>query len=116
MVAFSHEKGHVTVKKLKEQAKQQGRSLNTAALERSSDTMMFYCWLMILLSVIMRCEAVGSTGFAKNKGNAMLADHILGEFQSFRDLGLDVYLYDYRGYGLPESKSRLKTLAVGAFR
>ncbi|MGH2397167.1 MAG: hypothetical protein ACRDFW_09295, partial [bacterium] len=33
------------------------------------------------------------------QGNAMLVDHIIGEFQFFRDLGLDVYLYDYRGYG-----------------
>ncbi len=141
---------------------------------------MFYCWLMILLSATLGCEAVGSTGFARNtesdleetvcgvlrepfafwsfrlaagtpdakrlrgihnverlsfttrdgrslggyklravkpwgyllvaQGNAMLADHILGEFQYFRDLGLDVYLYDYRGYGMSEGKSRLKAL------
>ncbi|MGH8626651.1 MAG: alpha/beta fold hydrolase, partial [Gammaproteobacteria bacterium] len=44
------------------------------------------------------------------QGNAMLADHIIGEFQFFRDLGLDVYLYDYRGYGLSDGKSRLKAL------
>ena len=44
------------------------------------------------------------------QGNAMLADQIIGEFQLFRDLGLDVYLYDYRGYGLSEGNSRLKAL------
>ncbi len=44
------------------------------------------------------------------QGNAMLADQIIGEFQFFRDLGLDVYLYDYRGYGLSGGKSRLKAL------
>jgi alpha/beta superfamily hydrolase len=44
------------------------------------------------------------------QGNAMLADHILGELQFFRGFGLDVYLYDYRGYGLSDAKSRLKAL------
>ena len=44
------------------------------------------------------------------QGNAMLADQIAGELQFFRDLGLDVYLYDYRGYGLSEGKSRLKAI------
>ncbi len=44
------------------------------------------------------------------QGNAMLADHIIGELQSFRDLGLDIYIYDYRGYGLSGGKSRLKAL------
>jgi alpha/beta superfamily hydrolase len=44
------------------------------------------------------------------QGNAMLADRIIGELQFFRELGLDVYLYDYRGYGLSEGKSRLKAI------
>ena len=44
------------------------------------------------------------------QGNAMLADQIADELQFFRDLGLDVYLYDYRGYGLSEGKSRLKAI------
>jgi alpha/beta superfamily hydrolase len=44
------------------------------------------------------------------QGNAMLADQIIGEFQVFRDSGLDVYLYDYRGYGLSDGKSRLKAI------
>jgi alpha-beta hydrolase superfamily lysophospholipase len=44
------------------------------------------------------------------QGNAMLADQIASELQFFRESGLDVYLYDYRGYGLSEGKSRLKAL------
>jgi alpha/beta superfamily hydrolase len=43
-------------------------------------------------------------------GNAMLADQIMGELQFFRDLGLDVYIFDYRGYGLSQGKSRLAAL------
>jgi len=42
------------------------------------------------------------------QGNAMLADQVIGAFQVFRDAGLDVYLYDYRGYGLSQGKSRLR--------
>jgi alpha-beta hydrolase superfamily lysophospholipase len=44
------------------------------------------------------------------QGNAMLVDQIASELQFFRTLGLDLYLYDYRGYGLSEGKSRLKAL------
>jgi hypothetical protein len=44
------------------------------------------------------------------QGNAMLADQVIGEFAPFRALGLDVYLYDYRGYGLSEGRSRLKAI------
>src|ERR687891_679726 len=43
-------------------------------------------------------------------GNAMLADQIVGKLQVFRDLGLDIYVYDYRGYGLSQGKSRLVAL------
>ena len=43
-------------------------------------------------------------------GNAMLADQIVGELQVFRDLELDIYVYDYRGYGLSQGKSRLAAL------
>lgn len=41
------------------------------------------------------------------QGNAMLADHLVADLQFFRDLGVDVYLFDYRGYGLSQGKSRL---------
>lgn len=40
------------------------------------------------------------------QGNAMLADQIMGVLEFFRNSGLDVYAYDYRGYGLSEGKSR----------
>ena len=33
------------------------------------------------------------------QGTSMLAAEIYERFREFRDLGLDVYLYDYRGYG-----------------
>lgn len=48
-------------------------------------------------------------------GNAMLADQIAVELQFFRDLGLDVYVYDYRGYGLSSGRSRLAAI-VGDYR
>jgi alpha/beta superfamily hydrolase len=44
------------------------------------------------------------------QGNAMLADQIMGDLHIFRDRGFDVYVYDYRGYGLSEGKSRLAAL------
>ncbi len=44
------------------------------------------------------------------QGNAMLADQIVGELQLFRDRGFDVYVYDYRGYGLSEGYSRLQAI------
>jgi alpha/beta superfamily hydrolase len=45
------------------------------------------------------------------QGNAMLADQIVGDLQSFRELGLDVYIFDYRGYGISKGKSRLVAIA-----
>jgi len=48
-------------------------------------------------------------------GNAMLADQIVGELQFFRDLGFNVYVYDYRGYGLSSGRSRLAAI-VGDYR
>jgi alpha-beta hydrolase superfamily lysophospholipase len=44
------------------------------------------------------------------QGNAMLADTIIGILAYFRDRDLDVHVYDYRGYGLSEGKSRLKAI------
>ncbi|NOT57239.1 MAG: alpha/beta fold hydrolase [Deltaproteobacteria bacterium] len=46
------------------------------------------------------------------QGNAMLADHLVADLQRFRDLGFDVYVYDYRGYGLSEGKSRLAAIVT----
>jgi alpha/beta superfamily hydrolase len=46
------------------------------------------------------------------QGNAMLADHLAADLQLFRDLGLDVYIFDYRGYGISKGKSRLAAIAA----
>jgi alpha/beta superfamily hydrolase len=46
------------------------------------------------------------------QGNAMLADQLVADLQSFRELGLDVYLYDYRGYGISHGKSRLAAIVA----
>jgi alpha/beta superfamily hydrolase len=45
------------------------------------------------------------------QGNAMLADQLVSDLQTFRDLGLDVYIFDYRGYGISKGKSRLVAIA-----
>jgi len=44
------------------------------------------------------------------QGNAMLADQLPADLQRFRDLGLDVFIFDYRGYGISEGKSRLAAI------
>jgi alpha/beta superfamily hydrolase len=46
------------------------------------------------------------------QGNAMLADHLVADLQFFRNLGVDVYLFDYRGYGLSQGKSRLAAIVA----
>ena len=45
------------------------------------------------------------------QGNAMLADQLVTDLQTFRDLGLDVYIFDYRGYGISKGNSRLAAIA-----
>jgi alpha/beta superfamily hydrolase len=45
------------------------------------------------------------------QGNAMLADQLVADLQVFRDLELDVYIFDYRGYGISKGKSRLAAIA-----
>ena len=40
----------------------------------------------------------------------MLADQLVSDLQMFRDLELDVYIYDYRGYGNSQGKSRLAAI------
>lgn len=47
-------------------------------------------------------------------GNAMLADQIVGELQFFRERGFDVYVVDYRGYGLSSGRSRLAAIVGDA--
>lgn len=44
------------------------------------------------------------------QGNAMLADQLVADLQTFRDLGLDVYIFDYRGYGISKGNSRLAAI------
>jgi alpha/beta superfamily hydrolase len=44
------------------------------------------------------------------QGNAMIADRLVADLQRFRDLGWDVYIYDYRGYGISQGKSRLAAI------
>jgi pimeloyl-ACP methyl ester carboxylesterase len=39
-------------------------------------------------------------------GNAMLADQVVGAFRFLQADGFDVHVYDYRGYGLSEGRSR----------
>lgn len=41
-------------------------------------------------------------------GNAMIADQMIGHLKSFSQRGYDVYIFDYRGYGLSEGKRRIK--------
>jgi len=45
-------------------------------------------------------------------GNAMLADQLVSDLQKFRDLGLNVYIFDYRGYGISQGKSRLAAIVA----
>ncbi len=44
------------------------------------------------------------------QGNAMLADQLISDLKLFRKKGFDVYVYDYRGYGQSEGKSRLAAI------
>lgn len=46
------------------------------------------------------------------QGNAMLADQLAADLQVFRGLGLDVYIFDYRGYGMSKGKSRLAVIVA----
>ena len=44
------------------------------------------------------------------QGNAILADRILAAFAPFASAGLDVYVYDFRGYGRSGGRRRLKAI------
>ncbi|MDP1709171.1 MAG: alpha/beta fold hydrolase [Gammaproteobacteria bacterium] len=44
------------------------------------------------------------------QGNAMLADQLLSSLAGFSRAGLDVYIFDYRGYGGSEGNRRLKAM------
>ena len=45
-------------------------------------------------------------------GNAMTATHLVREFLFLSELGHDVYILDYRGYGKSEGKRRLLAMTV----
>jgi hypothetical protein len=49
------------------------------------------------------------------QGNAMLSDQLLPSLTGFSDAGLEVYIFDYRGYGNSEGRRRLKAM-VGDYR
>lgn len=60
--------------------------------------------------------AAGHSGFLLvAQGNAMLADQLLPELSAFAERGVDVFIYDYRGYGASEGKPRLQAI-VGDYR
>jgi len=44
------------------------------------------------------------------QGNAMLADQIIMDFQGFANMGYDVFVFDYRGYGRSEGRRRLRAM------
>jgi hypothetical protein len=58
-----------------------------------------------------RLRSHAATGYLLvAQGNATLADQIVRDLQYFRRLRVDVYVYDYRGYGLSDGKSRLRAI------
>lgn len=46
------------------------------------------------------------------QGNAMLSDRLLSGLTGFSDAGLEVYIFDYRGYGNSEGRRRLKAMVA----
>lgn len=44
------------------------------------------------------------------QGNAMLSDRLLSSLTSFSEAGIEVYIFDYRGYGNSEGRRRLKAM------
>jgi len=63
-----------------------------------------------------QAPSVGHSGFLLvAQGNAMLADQLLLELSAFAERGVDVFIYDYRGYGASQGKPRLKAI-VGDYR
>ena len=49
------------------------------------------------------------------QGNAMLSDRLLASLATFSAAGLEVYIFDFRGYGRSEGRRRLKAI-VGDYR
>lgn len=61
-----------------------------------------------LKSTLPGGAVVGSVLVAQ--GNAMLADQLLSSLTGFSQAGIEVYIFDYRGYGNSEGKRRLKAI------
>jgi alpha/beta superfamily hydrolase len=54
-----------------------------------------------------------ATGFMLfAQGNAMLADQMLSALKSYAQPGVDVFVYDYRGYGQSQGNRRLKAIVA----
>lgn len=53
-------------------------------------------------------HAVGKMLVAQ--GNAMLSDRLLSSLTGFSEAGIEVYIFDYRGYGNSEGRRRLKAM------
>lgn len=49
------------------------------------------------------------------QGNAMLSDQVLSSLTGFAEAGIEVYIFDYRGYGSSEGKRRLQAM-IGDYR
>jgi alpha/beta superfamily hydrolase len=64
---------------------------------------------------ISAAQVANASGSARGfmlfaQGNAMLADQVLETLMTFASDGVDVFVYDYRGYGSSEGKRRLKAI------
>lgn len=44
------------------------------------------------------------------QGNAMLADHLLGDLQTLAEAGIESWIFDYRGYGSSQGRARLQAI------
>ena len=61
-----------------------------------------------LKSMLPGGNIIGSVLVAQ--GNAMLADQLLSSLVAFSKAGIEVYIFDYRGYGRSEGQRRLKAI------
>lgn len=61
-----------------------------------------------LASTVAGGAVTGSVLVAQ--GNAMLADQLIADLNLFSHAGIEVYIFDYRGYGNSEGKPRLKAI------
>jgi hypothetical protein len=67
----------------------------------------------ILSGYRLKSSAAGGAVVGKllvAQGNAMLSDRLLSSLTGFSDAGIEVYIFDYRGYGNSEGKRRLKAM------